>query len=300
MYACIAIILLLCSHQKKNSQLITKVNNTIGYQYGTYEGVLKESNHHSYYVQLSLDSMGNYELYEKRIGGLISNFNKGKITTHIHNEILNLELGEGLVFAVNGVALRNDKLELKFISTSQSINPSYYNYVIKDNHSGNNYTIKIYSESGIKYAEFEFKGKQYKLPVNNENSQEIEFTNDVERFWWNINDPAPLADYQPVFYNGKEEYVFTLLSPSIFFYRAEDESSPINSLDVLYYNPEQGNSFVRIVSENITYCYELQQTEASSKTGTYEANEVEWHANNKNEATLNIRGHKFSYTNQLP
>lgn len=300
LYAFVPFLLLSCTQAKKNgSSKKTTVSNTIDYVYGTYEGVLEDENSTSCYMLLALDSIGNYELYEKEIGTIGSSFYRGKVTTHLHNEVLNLQLREGLEMAMDGDILKNGKVKLRLTSREQSINPAYYNFIMKEDCTGSNYVVTIYTEDGIEYADFEFKGKMHKLKINNDNSQEIEYASSTGYLRWNIIDPAPLANYPLLFYDGRYFYRFTLLSPTNLFYKAKNESTPIDNLDVLYCNPEKERSFVRIISTNPDYCYELQQTEASAKTGFYESKMIKWYTNTNNEASLNFDGNTYVYVDPL-
>ena len=295
---CVSIPLLFfsCTNKKnKNSSQIVENKISTHYVYGTYEGIL-EKNDKSQYVLLALDSVGKYELYEKEIGAIGSSFYKGSVTTHLSNEVLTLELGEELTIQLDGESLKSENLKLSLVSEKQQLNAAYYTFMIKENSTGNNYAVAIYAEDGVEYADFEFNGEKYKLAVNEENSQEIEFTNGTEQFWWNIIDPAPLANYQPVFYDGKNKYNFMLLNPTNVFYKAKTESAPITMLDVLYFIPQNEESFVKILSNNPTYCYELKQIESPSKTGTYQFKEIVWSTNTKNEALLGIGRDSYMYT----
>lgn len=296
--ACIAFLFFSCTSKKNNnSSQIVEAETSTHYVYGTYEGIL-EKNNKSHYILLALDSIGRYELYEKEIGAIGSTFYKGSVTTHLSNQVLTLELGAELAIQLDGVNLKNENLKLSLVSENQQLSADYYTFMIKENSTGNNYCVAIYVENGVEYADFEFNGEKYKLTVNEDNSQEIEFTNGTEQLWWNIIDPAPLANYQPVFSDGANRYNFMLLNPTNVFYQAKSESALVTMLDVLYFNPQDGESFVKIISNNPTYCYELKQTEASSKTGTYESKEVIWSTNTKNEALLSISGEDYMYTEQ--
>ncbi|HBO39027.1 MAG TPA: hypothetical protein DD638_10230 [Pasteurellaceae bacterium] len=267
---------------------------------GTYEGIMPIANDPETpaYTLLALSQNGEYEMFQKQIERIGTYASKGKFHWDASQNSLTLTANENIQLQLSENSLKNKEGILNRISNEENINEAYFSYLVKHNQSGENYTIKIYSEGESEYAEFEFKEKKYKLKVDLDNSQEQVFRDGDVYLAWNIIDPAPIANYNPTFYDGKETHTFTMLSPTNVIYQAEKDDAPVKTFDVLYFNHERGKSFVKLMSSNILYQYTLNQTEASAKTASYESDAVKWHLDNNRKATFIINNIEHQYAEE--
>lgn len=291
-FALLLVAALSCSGNKKNKT--TDTAEAFLSVSGTYEAVVPSTlaNASAAYTLIALSDKGEYELYRKVVGDANSHLSKGNFEVQ-GDSVKLLHNPETELFIVKNDQLVLGETIFQKISAGGALESEYKLFSIKENKSGEIVQVTLYTKEAEGYAEFEFNGNAYKLKEDAESTQERLFTDGSTLLVWNIVDPAPLADYQPLLKIGSAEHTFTLVSPiNRHFVAKEGESTP-NSYDVLYFNLTPGKSFVKLLSE--TASITLPQTEASAKTAEYAQDGISWSISNKNVATLTVNGRSSDY-----
>ena len=292
--AFVAAALVACTGAKKQSnEPVKTAKDTLAWS-GTYEGVMPAADCPGIYTLLALNNDGNYEMYQKYLERNSSYVSKGELEWNVSGDTLFLLSNERMPLQVSKDALMNGNITLSRVSDKDNLEDAYTKYLIKEDKSGDNYLVEIYTEGNTTYAEFEFNNQKYKLKQDMDDSQMYKFTDAAASLNWNILDPAPMANYKPTLTLDGKVYTFSMLSPTNEVLSTSDSNAPVKGFDVLYMNNE-GKSFVKLLSSQVNHCYTLPQIEASAKTAVYEKDGVEWSTDNKKGAVLIIDGKEYKY-----
>ncbi len=282
---------LACNSKKQNNSVISQtIKDSIQWE-GTYEGVLPAADCPGIYTLLAIDDDGKYEMFEKyleRDGFFVT---KGRFEWNATEDTIYLLTDSKIAFAVQDKKLVTPNSVLERVSSEEDLDDAYTAYCVKDDKTGKNYDVEVYSKGNVTFAEIEIDDKDYKLKKESKNDKECVFTDGTATLKWNTS-----GNYRPQFTDGKNTYNFTLLGPGNILYEAKDSNAPINTLDVMYFNPDKHKSFVKLLSPNAENCYTLIQTEASAKTAVYKKDGITWETKVNNEAILDINGQKYVYT----
>lgn len=290
-------MLLACNGKKQGNEGSTKSSKDLITWDGTYEGVMPASDCPGIYTLLALSKEGEFAMFQKYLEHSGTYVTKGKFEWVPDGDTIVFSDNDRTRFLVSENMLSINDIAFIKISDENKLNDVYRCSSIKEDKGGKNYEVKIYSDEKTSYAEFEFNDKKYILKQDAENTQETVFTDGEASLTWNILDPAPLDNYKPTFNDGKNNYTFTVLSPSNRLFAAKDDTAPVKSFDVLYFNPEKGKSFVKLLNSEAKNCHTLPQIEASAKTAVYEKEGIRWMHGNKNEAIFYINGEEYAYNN---
>lgn len=260
---------------------------------GTYEGVMPAADCPGIYTLLAVNENGEYEMFQKyleRVGTYVS---KGKF--ELKGDTIKLMEDAGFMFKVSGNKLSLNDISLNKISEEKQLAAEYKTAIMKEDKSGTNVDVAVYTAGKESYAEFTFDGKNYKLKENMQNTQEKEFTDGTATFKWNVLDPAPMPDYKPTLMLKDKKYTFTMISPANDIYVTKDKTAPAAGFDVLYLNAAD-KPMVKLLSASSIYT--LPQTEASAKTAIYSKDSITWDMRNNRTAVLDVKGKKYQYAEE--
>ena len=291
----VAVLLFACTGNKKQSdEPVKTAKDTLSWS-GTYEGVVPAADCPGIYTLLALNDNGDYQLYEKYLERATVSLSKGTVEWNASGDSIALLPNQTMLYKVTDGALLGGTDQLTRINDESTLSPSYTTELIKDDETGDNLSIAIYSNGERSFAEFNFDGKDYSLQQVSDNTQKIEFTADGVTLDWNVSDPAPLHDFKPQLKIDGKVHNFTHISPVNSIYITDNADAPVKGFDVTYFHIEEGKSFVKLMSAEPGQCYTLPLTEASAKTADYEKEEVKWSTDNKNGAVLSIDGKEYQY-----
>lgn len=265
---------------------------------GIYEGILPASDCPGIYVLLAING-NKYELLEKHITRPGTFITYGNIETHYHSQSLLLDNRMQLTPSGNGKMLQCQAITLRRISPQKGLPEICISQLFKENQTGENATLRIYSRRGKQYADFYFNNQEYTLEKSWENNSTEEYIKPQSDIRLRLQSQTTVSDKKLEFYNGKASYDFTLLTPTNTLYTLtgkKDNNAP-SFLDVIYYTDEY-RILVKLISTSPEYCYTLPQTEASAKTAIYTDGKTEWQLRNHQNATLIINNRRYEYKEQ--
>ena len=283
---------LACNSKKQNNSVISQtIKDSIQWE-GTYEGVLPAADCPGIYTLLAIDDDGKYEMFEKyleRDGFFVT---KGGFEWNATEDTIYLLTDSKIAFAVQDKKLVTPNSFLERVCGEDDLDDAYTAHCVKDDKTGRNYDVEIYSKDKAVVAEIEIDDKDYTLKKESENDKECVFSDGTATLKWNVS-----GNYKPQFTDGRNTYNFTLLGPGNVIYEAIDDNAPVKTLVVMFFNPEEEKSFVKILTPKAENCYTLTQTEASAKTAVYKKDGITWETKVNNEAGLDINGHTYGYKN---
>ena len=262
---------------------------------GIYEGILPAADCPGIYVMLAING-DQYELLEKYIAEPETFVTRG----NIEQKGKQLHLDNQMQFTPLSHELQGQHTTLKKISDRTELPEIYVSQSLKEDQSGEDALIKLYSQKDKKYAEFHFRNNTYQLKLNLHNDSVDEYVDREQHI--KLSQPVPqLSSFQEfIFRNDTAAYTFTQLSPTNCIYHLAGEKNEEEAptfLNVIYYNDDQ-QAFVKLLHPTLPHCYTLTQTEASAKTATYTDGETEWQLHNNQRATLVIHHKKYQYLEQ--
>lgn len=259
---------------------------------GIYEGILPAADCPGIYVMLAING-DKYELLEKYIAEPETFIIYGDIEEKGNQ----LHLDNQMQFTNHTQGLQYQHTTLKRISDQNELPEIYISQLLKEDQSGEDALIKLYSQKSKQYAEFHFRNNTYRLELNLHNDSVDEYVDTEQHI--KLSQPVPqLSSFQEfIFRNDTAAYTFTQLSPTNCIYHLageKNEKEAPSFLNVIYYNDDQ-QAFVKLLHPTLPQCYTLTQTEASAKTATYTDGETEWHLHNDQRATLVIHHKEYQY-----
>lgn len=259
---------------------------------GIYEGILPAADCPGIYVMLAING-DKYELLEKYIAEPETFITYGDIEEKGNQ----LHLDNQMQFTNHTQGLQYQHTTLKRISDQNELPEIYISQLLKEDQSGEDALIKLYSQKSKQYAEFHFRNNTYRLELNLHNDSVDEYIDTEQHI--KLSQPVPqLSSFQEfIFRNDTAAYTFTQLSPTNCIYQlseGKEEKEVPSFLNVIYYNDDQQAS-VKLLHPTLPHCYTLTQTEASAKTATYTDGETEWHLHNDQRATLVIHHKEYQY-----
>lgn len=259
---------------------------------GIYEGILPAADCPGIYVMLAING-DKYELLEKYIAEPETFITYGDIEEKGNQ----LHLDNQMQFTNHTQGLQYQHTTLKRISDQNELPEIYISQLLKEDQSGEDALIKLYSQKSKQYAEFHFRNNTYRLELNLHNDSVDEYVDTEQHI--KLSQPVPqLSSFQEfIFRNDTAAYTFTQLSPTNCIYHLageKNEKEAPSFLNVIYYNDDQ-QAFVKLLHPTLPHCYTLTQTEASAKTATYTDGETEWHLHNDQRATLVIHHKEYQY-----
>lgn len=259
---------------------------------GIYEGILPAADCPGIYVMLAING-DKYELLEKYIAEPETFITYGDIEEKGNQ----LHLDNQMQFTNHPQGLQYQHTTLKRISDQNELPEIYISQLLKEDQSGEDALIKLYSQKSKQYAEFHFRNNTYRLELNLHNDSVDEYVDTEQHI--KLSQPVPqLSSFQEfIFRNDTVAYTFTQLSPTNCIYHLtgeKNEKEAPSFLNVIYYNDDQ-QAFVKLLHPTLPHCYTLTQTEASAKTATYTDGETEWHLHNDQRATLVIHHKEYQY-----
>ena len=259
---------------------------------GIYEGILPAADCPGIYVMLAING-DKYELLEKYIAEPETFITYGDIEEKGNQ----LHLDNQMQFTNHTQGLQYQHTTLKRISDQNELPEIYISQLLKEDQSGEDALIKLYSQKSKQYAEFHFRNNTYRLELNLHNDSVDEYVDTEQHI--KLSQPVPqLSSFQEfIFRNDTAAYAFTQLSPTNCIYQlteGKEEKEVPSFLNVIYYNDDQ-QAFVKLLHPTLPHCYTLTQTEASAKTATYTDGETEWHLHNDQRATLVIHHKEYQY-----
>ena len=259
---------------------------------GIYEGILPAADCPGIYVMLAING-DQYELLEKYIAEPETFITYGSI----EQEGKQLLLDNQMQFTSHSNELLHQHTTLKRISDQNELPEIYISQLLKEDQSGEDALIKLYSQKSKQYAEFHFRNHKYKLELNLHNDSVNEYTQPNQQI--KLSQPvSEISSFQEfIFRNDTATYTFTQLSPTNCIYHLAEEKQEKEVpafLNVIYYNDDQ-QAFVKLLHPALPHCYTLPQAEASAKTAIYTDGETEWQLHNNQTATLLIHNKKYTY-----
>lgn len=262
---------------------------------GIYEGILPTVNNSGIYVMLAING-DQYELLEKNIAQPETFITYGSLEQegkqlHLDNQMQFINQAQGLLY---------QQTTLKRISEQNELPEIYISQLLKEDQSGEDALIKLYSQKSKQYAEFYFRNNTYRLELNLHNDSVDEYVDSEQHIKLSLPTPQLSSFQEFIFRNDTAAYTFTQLSPTNCIYHLaveKDEEEAPAFLNVIYYNDDQ-QAFVKLLHPTLPQCYTLTQTEASAKTATYTDGETEWQLHNDQRATLVMHHKKYQYLEQ--
>lgn len=270
-----------CGSKKEQPTQVVSYN-------GTYETVIPAADGPGIYIRLAISGEG-YSLYEKYLTeeGAFVSYGKLKDLTDkgfVIGDNMKIDIKE------DGALTCQDK-DFTKISEDTVLAKPLVTTVYKDDKTGNDLEVEVYTQDGKQYAKVEYEGTKYELMADGEA--------DVKDATVFANDKVSLklaTKGQSSLTVGKESTPVTLtqLGPNYATYVTEEkEAEPL--FDVVYVNDEE-NSFVLLLSADSKQCYQLERKEASAKTAVYGDEKVEWATKVDKSATLTVNGKTVKYS----
>lgn len=265
---------------------------------GTYEGILPAADCPGIYILLAINS-NKYELLEKYITHPGTSITYGDIKTSYYSRKQQLDNGIKLTPSDSGKVLLYQNRALKYISPQKKLPEIYTSQSFKENESGKDATLKIYSQNGKQYANFYFNDLEYNLEQNLQDNATEEYIKPGSDLKLQLKCQEKSSDKELVFHNGTVSYNFASLTPTNCFYTliSNGESDVPSFLDVIYYT-DNLQALVKLIGISPEHCYTLPQTDASAKTAIYTDGKTEWQLGNHQNATLIINQKKYQYKEQ--
>lgn len=259
---------------------------------GTYEGILPAADCPGIYIMLTIDG-NKYELLEKYLTRPETFVTYGDIkqqgqTLHLDNQ---------MKFTCDSNHLSYKNISLRQVSTQNSLPEIFISQSLKENQSGEDALLKVYSRKGKQFADFYFRDNKYNLEESSQNDSIKEYADAGKHIKLSLPVPRLSSLQELTFKNDTAAYTFTLLTPCNNIYRITDEKEENvlpNILDVIYYNDGQ-QAFVKLLHSTLSNCYTLPQTEASAKTAIYTDGQTEWQLLNHRNAVLITNHQKYEY-----
>lgn len=242
---------------------------------GTYAGLLPAADCPGLYRMVALDS-ARFEMMDKYLERDGIYITKGDLKWGVDSLFI-----DGIGYAVGEGMLINGRDTLLQINRLLRL-PDRYKQVrmIENCKGGDQAVMERYLENGKNNVSFKFKGMTYNLAPNDAVTQVQEYTDGKYWLQLEILDPAPEPVTTPIFFDGRQQHEFTIVSPTSYLYLSM--SSP--AYDVTYFNGDDGSS-VMLLGDVWSRCLLLPQTEAWAKGAEYGDGANTWRANNV-KATL--------------
>lgn len=208
-----------------------------------------------------------------------------------------LHLDNQMEFTCDSNHLSYKNISLRQVSTQNSLPEIFISQSLKENQSGEDALLKVYSRKGKQFADFYFRDNKYNLEESSQNDSIKEYADAGKHIKLSLPVPRLSSLQELTFKNDTAAYTFTLLTPCNNIYRITDEKEENvlpNILDVIYYNDGQ-QAFVKLLHSTLSNCYTLPQTEASAKTAIYTDGQTEWQLLNHRNAVLITNHQKYEY-----
>lgn len=265
---------------------------------GTYEGIVPAADCPGIYILLTIDG-NKYELLEKYIMHSETFITYGETLKSQENNTLCMDNEMELKLSENSLFYQG--MPLKRISAQKKLPEIYTTQFLKEYKTGEDANVKFYSLKDQRYADFHFKGKEYKLKLNPENNAIDEYSDANNSLSISFEKQTLPSTGKISFNDGTNVYTFAQLSPTSCIYninKDENTDSTIPSaFDVTYYNDGKQN-FAKLIDANCEHYYTLPQTEASAKTATYTDRKTTWMLGNQKNGILIIGNKKHQYKEQ--
>lgn len=258
---------------------------------GIYEGILTAADCPGIYVLLAVNG-DKYELLEKYIAHPETFISYGSIKRNGST----LYLDNDMQFNYKNDTLSCQNINFRQISTQTELPDIYTSQLLKENQSGEDATIKLYTQTEQQYAHFYFRDTEYILKRNLQNDSINEYTNTKNHIQVSLSILPSSSLQEFIFRKDTTTFLLTQLTPTNCNYHIigkKEDDIPL-FWDVTYYNDGQ-QAFVKLLNTSLEHCYTLPQTEASAKTATYTDGIVEWQLHNNQSATLIIHNKKYQY-----
>lgn len=265
---------------------------------GTYEGILPAADCPGIYVLLAING-NKYELLEKYITHPGTFITYGDIKTSYYSRNLQLDNDIKLTPSNSSKALICENMTMRYISPKKELPKIYVSQSFKENESGEDATLRIYSQNGKRYAKFYFNDLEYNLEQNLQNDSTEEYIKPEIALKLQLKYQEKSLEKKLIFHNDTVSYNFAPLTPTNCFYTLIEngEGDAPSFLDVIYYTDNQ-QALVKLISLSPEHCYTLPQTNASAKTAIYTDGKTEWQLGNHQNATLIINQKKYHYKEQ--
>lgn len=185
---------------------------------GIYEGILPAADCPGIYVMLAING-DQYELLEKYIAEPETFVTRG----NIEQEGKQLHLDNQMQFTNQTQGLLYQQTILKRISEQNELPEIYISQLLKEDQSGEDALIKLYSQKSKQYAEFHFRNNTYQLKLNLHNDSVDEYVDPEQHI--KLSQPVPqLSSFQEfIFRNDTAVYTFTQLSPTNCIYHWQEK-----------------------------------------------------------------------------
>lgn len=261
------------------------VRYTDCFEEGTYGGILRTEENPGVFRMVAFDSM-QYEVIDKfLIQGI-------QFITHGGIEL------KGDLFFIGGIPYRfgrnmlfNETDTLFRLSEDTKLPTCFSREMMVENRKGGGVaSLERFCENNEGVALFYFGGHVYKMKLDIDSSQITEYVDGENKLFMEVIDPAPEPVTTPVFYDGKQQYEFTITNPCHYLF----SSAEGKDYDVTYFNGDSCN-LVLLLSEGGTDFYLLPQTQAWAKGAEYSDGKTTWYAQGK-KATLFIGDKELHYT----
>ncbi|MBM6759381.1 copper resistance protein NlpE N-terminal domain-containing protein [Bacteroides mediterraneensis] len=185
---------------------------------GIYEGIFPTANNSGIYMMLAING-DQYELLEKNIAQPETFITYGSL----EQEGKQLHLDNQMQFTNQTQGLLYQQTTLKRISEQNELPEIYISQLLKEDQSGEDALIKLYSQKSKQYAEFHFRNNTYQLKLNLHNDSVDEYVDPEQHI--KLSQPVPqLSSFQEfIFRNDTAVYTFTQLSPTNCIYHLAGE-----------------------------------------------------------------------------
>lgn len=255
---------------------------------GTYETILTSANSTGKYMLLCIDG-NKYELLEKYITRPEMFITRGEIKGNGRNGILHLD--NQMQLTIHNQSLCFQNIPLRQISQEKKLPKSYTTQIFKEDTSGEDAIVHLYTQQGERHADILFMGKTHRLKHSSSNGNNEKYMNSEDSYLICNESLENIS-----FHVAGNMYTFTRLTPSYCTYKSQspknDHIPPL--IDAIYYNDGE-QAFVKLITNDINHCYTLPQQEASAKTAIYSNEKAEWQFGNQQNASLLLDGEKYKY-----
>lgn len=257
----------------------------------TYEGYLTKGNGNNVYVQIALHA-DSYELFRKPVAEGTAQLIYGKIESFANGKI---HLDNGEEFQLITDTLISEGARLHRLSAEGHIPGLYTRQYLKNNENGQDAILRLYTQSGKPCADFRFMEQDYQLPYADSNGTSGVYSDGIRTLHL-VPELAQDALFGNVVLKDSSQaiYTFTPLTPSTKVYESQSRQGGPTVIEAIYYN-DGTRAQVRILSDDATCCYLLNQTDASAKTAEYSDGKVQWSVGNHGNATLVKEGCSYAY-----
>lgn len=246
---------------------------------GTFEGFSGDN-----YLIVAVNS-GKYAIYNQNLGNATSEVVTGNYTAVRDSA----HLDNGMLMVAKEATILLDGATLNKTSDATELDAMFTNTVIKEDESGNETIVKMFTENGQSLAKFEFKGSEYLLTRNAGNNDAIEYAANNH----SLKLPKVGGEPAATFFDGSTTYNFHLLTPVTEVFKATDANAAVKELNVTYYT--YGDApVVILMSKEIPTKQVLTITEGANDSATYGNENTEWYIT-RNGATLTYNGSKIKF-----